>query len=109
MLKLPLISTRCLLADPNFSFAGAGSSVFGSKNSDSLNTSTKARDKSTRDNSMQKNDNEEDDGSEVDNEQEHDPYFEPIVPMPEAIEVKTGEEDEEKGSFWISRETLTPR
>lgn len=33
----------------------------------------------------------------MDNEQEYDPHFEPIVPLPDAIEVRTGEEDEEKG------------
>jgi len=51
----------------------------------------------SREDSVQKEDNEEDDG-EVD-EQEHDPHFEPIVPLPDAIEVRTGEEDEEKGSL----------
>ncbi|XP_011144790.2 E3 SUMO-protein ligase RanBP2 [Harpegnathos saltator] len=82
--------------DPNFSFAGAGSSVFGSKSAESLNVSTTIGNKSTREDSMHKDDNEEDDAGEVDNEQEHDPYFEPIVPLPDTIEVKTGEEDEEK-------------
>ncbi|EFN63981.1 E3 SUMO-protein ligase RanBP2 [Camponotus floridanus] len=81
--------------DPNFSFAGAGSAVFGSKSttSSSLNSSASVQNKSQ--DSTQKEDNEEDDG-EVDNEQEHDPHFEPIVPLPDAIEVRTGEEDEEK-------------
>lgn len=85
-----------LLSDPNFSFAGAGSAVFGSKSttSSSLNSSATVQNKSQ--DSTQKEDNEEDDG-EVDNEQEHDPHFEPIVPLPDAIEVRTGEEDEEKG------------
>lgn len=27
--------------------------------------------------------------------EEYDPHYEPIVPLPEAIDVKTGEEDEE--------------
>jgi len=85
------------LLDPNFSFAGAGSSVFGSKSATSLNSSVTVQNKS-REDSVQKEDNEEDDG-EVDNEQEHDPHFEPIIPLPDAIEVRTGEEDEEKGSL----------
>lgn len=83
--------------DPNFSFAGAGSSVFGSKpatSSSSLNSLVTVQNKS-HDDSVQKEDNEEDDG-EVDNEQEHDPHFEPIIPLPDAIEVRTGEEDEQK-------------
>ena len=36
---------------------------------------------------------EDEDGEE--GEGGHDPYFEPIVPLPELVEVKTGEEDEE--------------
>lgn len=87
------------LSDPNFSFAGAGSSVFGSKSATSLNSS--AVQNKSREDSVQKEDNEEDDG-EVD-EQEHDPQFEPIVPLPDAIEVRTGEEDEEKGSLTYLR------
>lgn len=47
--------------------------------------------------SAAKNDENEEDG-EPDNGEEHDPHFEPIVPLPDAIEVRTGEEDEEKGS-----------
>ncbi|KYM98884.1 E3 SUMO-protein ligase RanBP2, partial [Cyphomyrmex costatus] len=77
--------------DPNFTFAGAGSSVFGSKSNTSLNSST-IRNTSREE---QKEENDEDDG-EADNEQEHDPHFEPIVPLPDTIEVRTGEEDEEK-------------
>ncbi|XP_033325702.2 E3 SUMO-protein ligase RanBP2 isoform X1 [Megalopta genalis] len=76
-------------ADPNFSFAGAGATVFGSK---STNKSEKA--KETKDERKLENEEEEDD--ENDNEQEHDPHFEPIVPLPDVIEVRTGEEDEEK-------------
>ncbi|XP_014473686.1 PREDICTED: E3 SUMO-protein ligase RanBP2-like [Dinoponera quadriceps] len=89
--------TQAFKKDPNFSFAGAGSSVFGSKSAESLSSPRSAQDssRSTREDSMRKDDNEEDEGGE-DNEQEHDPYFEPIVPLPDTIEVKTGEEDEEK-------------
>ncbi|XP_031847905.1 E3 SUMO-protein ligase RanBP2 [Nomia melanderi] len=73
--------------DPNFSFAGAGSTVFGSK---SPHKSTKGTAKE------KKGENEEEEGDENENDQEHDPHFEPIVPLPDVIEVRTGEEDEEK-------------
>ena len=57
-----------------FSFAGAGSSLFGG----SPNTSVKQDD---------------DDGAGADDS--HDPHFEPIIPLPELVTVTTGEEDEE--------------
>ena len=60
-----------------FSFAGAGKSVFGSSNK----TPNGAN-------------NDENDESQVE-ENEHDPHFEPIIPLPELVDVKTGEEDEE--------------
>lgn len=41
-------------------------------------------------------DNEEDAG------QEYDPHFEPIIPLPDTIEVRTGEEEEEKGGYIIT-------
>jgi len=65
----------------------------------SQNSSAAIHNKSHED-SVQKEDNEEDDGdnNEVDNE--HDPYFEPIVPLPDAIEIRTGEEDEEKSNLY---------
>ncbi|KAL6255296.1 hypothetical protein P5V15_013636 [Pogonomyrmex californicus] len=89
MLAATAAQPEAFKVDPNFSFAGAGSSVFGSKPAVSSNQNK------SRNDSTQKEDNEEDDG-EVDNEQEHDPHFEPIIPLPDAIEVRTGEEDEEK-------------
>ena len=61
-----------------FSFAGAGASVFGSGN------------KVANGNSKDDNDDS------VVEENEHDPHFEPIIPLPELIDVKTGEEDEEE-------------
>merc|ERR1712141_615473 len=54
-----------------FKFSGAGSSLFSSPG---------------------KQQEEEEDGEE--GEGGHDPYFEPIVPLPELVEVKTGEDEE---------------
>lgn len=71
--------------------------MFGSKSNAESSNTPKNRSKTARENSKQKDNNEEDDG-EVDNEQEYDPQFEPIVPLPDAIEIRTGEEDEEKGN-----------
>ena len=61
-----------------FSFAGAGQSVFGGANK--LTNGAKE---------------DENDDSHVE-ENEHDPHFEPIIPLPELIDVKTGEEEEEE-------------
>eukprot|EP00096_Caligus_rogercresseyi_P009702 TRINITY_DN3341_c0_g1_i2.p1 TRINITY_DN3341_c0_g1~~TRINITY_DN3341_c0_g1_i2.p1 ORF type:complete len:1855 (+),score=585.20 TRINITY_DN3341_c0_g1_i2:261-5825(+) len=55
-----------------FSFEGAGSSVFGKSTKAALNSS--------------KNEDPE--------EEDHDPYFEPIIELPELVDVKSGEEEE---------------
>lgn len=60
----------------NFSFAGAGQSVFGS---------------TTRNSSEA---NEDDDHPH--DKQAYEPYFKPLTPLPDVIGVKTGEEDEVK-------------
>ncbi|KAK1127033.1 hypothetical protein K0M31_004646 [Melipona bicolor] len=74
--------------DPNFSFAGAGSAVFGSK--------SKSVQRKKEVTVEKKDENEEEENDQTENDQEHDPHFEPIVPLPDIIEVHTGEEEEEK-------------
>ncbi|KAK3932811.1 E3 SUMO-protein ligase RanBP2 [Frankliniella fusca] len=71
-----------------FSFAGAGSKVFGASSSGTP---------------PKKDANDEDgesggepDTSEAAEVETHDPHFEPIIALPEMVEVRTGEEDEEK-------------
>lgn len=44
-----------------------------------------------------KDENEEEEYDQTENDQDHDPHFEPIIPLPDIIEVHTGEEEEEKG------------
>jgi Ran GTPase-activating protein 1 len=63
-----------------FSFQGAGASVFGGGAS-AANKSPAVK--------------QNDDGGEEEAGADHDPHFEPIVPLPELIEVTTGEEEEE--------------
>lgn len=41
------------------------------------------------------NRNDDQDSSYHVEDEDHNPHFEPIIPLPELVEVKTGEEDEE--------------
>uniref|UniRef100_A0ABM5FZ24 E3 SUMO-protein ligase RanBP2 n=1 Tax=Pogona vitticeps TaxID=103695 RepID=A0ABM5FZ24_9SAUR len=63
-----------------FSFQESGKPIFGTPNSDVANRSHE-----TEGGSVHGGDEEED-----------GPHFEPVVPLPDKIEVKTGEEDEEE-------------
>lgn len=77
-------------ASKNFSWAGAGSVVF--SNSPVQHASTKA--------AGDRNDVSGDEGCADDSaNSSHDPHFEPVVELPDAIEVRTGEEDETKGWY----------
>lgn len=74
-----------------FSWAGVGAPVFGGSAGSTPSSATKT-----------------DKGAESSGEEEggqddtHDPHFEPIVALPDAIEVRTGEEDEEKRKLPLS-------
>ena len=64
-----------------FSFQGAGTSLFGSGSKAGL----------VKTNTSQNND----DGDNATEDPDHDPHFEPIIPLPELVNVQTGEEDEQ--------------
>lgn len=66
-----------------FVFAGAGSKVFGAESPPKGSSKDDDRDS-------------EGENETADETDTHDPHFEPIIAMPDVVEVRTGEEDEEK-------------
>jgi E3 SUMO-protein ligase RanBP2 len=68
-------------AKSNFTFSGAGAPVFGQSKKETSTSAAAA--------------NEDDDDGQVEGA-DHDPHFEPIIPLPELVQVTTGEEDEEE-------------
>ncbi|XP_014444481.2 E3 SUMO-protein ligase RanBP2 isoform X2 [Tupaia chinensis] len=73
--------------DDMFTFHGPGKSVFATPSPEVANKS-----------------HETDGGSAHGDEDDDGPHFEPVVPLPDKIEVKTGEEDEEE--FFCNRAKL---
>lgn len=69
----------------NFKWEGAGSQLF-------ADIKNKAPSSSKDD-----QDQDEGDSDGAAGDDDHDPQFAPIVPLPEKIELKTGEEDEDVG------------
>lgn len=74
-------------SDDMFTFHGSGKSIFATPASELANKS-----------------HETDGGSAHGDEDDDGPHFEPVVPLPDKIEVKTGEEDEEE--FFCNRAKL---
>lgn len=71
-------------SNKSFAFDGAGAKVFGVANPVTPSKKTTEEDGDSG-------------GEQETNEGEtHDPHFEPIIAMPDIVEVRTGEEDEEK-------------
>nr|XP_044629045.1 E3 SUMO-protein ligase RanBP2 isoform X5 [Equus asinus] len=74
-------------SDDTFTFHGPGKSVFGTPAPELANKN-----------------HETDGGSAHGDDDDDGPHFEPVVPLPDKIEVKTGEEDEEE--FFCNRAKL---
>ncbi|KAK2092897.1 E3 SUMO-protein ligase RanBP2 [Saguinus oedipus] len=74
-------------SDDMFTFHGPGKSVFGTPTAETANKN-----------------HETDGGSAHGDDDDDGPHFEPVVPLPDKIEVKTGEEDEEE--FFCNRAKL---
>ncbi|KAI5714863.1 hypothetical protein M8J77_006705 [Diaphorina citri] len=72
----------------NFTWEGAGASVFKSVSSNQTSSPSTQKNTSTA--------GDGDEEEEAGDGGEHDPHFEPIIPLPDIVEVKTGEEDETK-------------
>ncbi|GLG99976.1 E3 SUMO-protein ligase RanBP2 [Gryllus bimaculatus] len=89
--KAPFLQTEESKTKP-FTWAGAGAQVFGA--SLPKTSSTKVKESPKKSGNAEGSSDEEE--GAVEGEDNHDPHFEPIVALPDAIEVRTGEEDEEK-------------
>ncbi|XP_030766010.1 E3 SUMO-protein ligase RanBP2 [Sitophilus oryzae] len=76
-------ATKTADATKPFSFLGAGAPVFGTS---PLTRGTQ--------NEAENNSKDGDDETGEQDDKEHDPHFEPIVPLPDQIVVSTGEENE---------------